>query len=142
VDNLPQSLTELRFFFDFNQPVDNLPSSLSSLALSNLFNQPLDHLPASLTSLSFGNFYHYTKAFNELAPDRYKYNAKHFGQCLFDKVLWFITSFFFFVFPLTHPHSTPFQICKFYFILLIKFSLSVNWSPPTTAYWITAWYTF
>ena len=52
------SLTHLRLFYKFNQPlkVGSLPDTLTHLVLSRLFNQPVlpHHLPASLTHLTFG----------------------------------------------------------------------------------------
>ena len=79
IDNLPNSITHIKFVWDsaFNQPLDNLPMSLKSLVfngkskfnypLDNLpeflehletgssFNHPIDNLPSSLITIKFGN---------------------------------------------------------------------------------------
>lgn len=55
VDNLPKSLTHLRFGKKFSRrSVDHLPDSLTHLEFGEAFNQPVDNLPAGLISVKFG----------------------------------------------------------------------------------------
>jgi hypothetical protein len=61
INNLPDSLTHLRFYFHskFNQPINFLPKNLKLLFLGIDFNQPIDFLnsegfPSSLTILQIG----------------------------------------------------------------------------------------
>lgn len=54
---LPDSITRIMFDYEFNQPVDDLPPNLTHLTFGIRFNQQLDNLPPSLTYLAFGCFF-------------------------------------------------------------------------------------
>mgnify|MGYP003353196545 CR=1 FL=1 len=49
----PETLKELEFCCDFNQPVDNLPTNLLKIEFGSAFNQPVDNLPANLIKIEF-----------------------------------------------------------------------------------------
>ena len=51
--NLSNSLTHLRFGVWFNQEIHNLPNSLTHLTFGDYFNQDVNNLPNSLIYLSF-----------------------------------------------------------------------------------------
>ena len=72
VENLPNSLTHLKFGKHFNQPIDNLPPSLMQLELGDDFNQPIDNLPRSLVHLEFSQKSCFNKSINNL-PVSLKY---------------------------------------------------------------------
>ena len=59
IDNLPNSITHIKFVWDssFNHPLDNLPISLKSLVFNgwSKFNYPLDNLPDFLEHLETGS---------------------------------------------------------------------------------------
>jgi len=54
VDNLPKSLTNLKFGNNFSQEVVNLPMGLKELKFGNDFCQDVNNLPSSLLNLVFG----------------------------------------------------------------------------------------
>ena len=57
INNLPTSLTHLRFGFYFNQKVNNLPQNLTHLTFGNRFNQEVNNLPQNLRYLTFGYYF-------------------------------------------------------------------------------------
>jgi hypothetical protein len=54
VDNLPNSIIFLFFGYNFNCPVNNLPKFLQYLSFGGMFNQSVDLLPNFITHLTFG----------------------------------------------------------------------------------------
>ena len=59
IDGTIYKMTYLHFGFHFNQSVDKLPNSLTHLIFDNCFNQSVDKLPNSLTHLIFGDCFNY-----------------------------------------------------------------------------------
>jgi hypothetical protein len=54
VNNLPDTVTHLTFWFDYNQPITNLPYGLKYLHVGYYYNQPLSNLPDTITHLIVG----------------------------------------------------------------------------------------
>jgi hypothetical protein len=54
VNDLPDTVTHLTFWFDYNQPITNLPNRLKYLHVGYYYNQPLNNLPDTLTHLIVG----------------------------------------------------------------------------------------
>lgn len=52
LDNLPNSLINLKVLGDFNSTVDYLPPSITHLELGENFRRPIDHLPKALLHLA------------------------------------------------------------------------------------------
>lgn len=55
IKKFPESIKYLKFGCEFNQPIDNLPNSVTHLILGAAFNNPIDKLPNSITYLTVGN---------------------------------------------------------------------------------------
>ena len=54
-ENLPSTIKNLIFGWNFNQQVDNLPSKIKYLMFGKNFNQLVDNLPNSVKHLILGN---------------------------------------------------------------------------------------
>ena len=54
IDNIPDTVEELRLPFHFNYPVTHWPANLKYLDTHGLFKQPLDNLPLGLKTLEIG----------------------------------------------------------------------------------------
>lgn len=48
INNLPSTITSLKFGDQFDQPVDNLPPNLIFLEFGDCFDQPVTHLPSKV----------------------------------------------------------------------------------------------
>ena len=59
-DNIPKSVTSIKFGEKFNRSVDELPLLIKSIEFGRHFNQTVDNLPSSIESIKFGHEFNQT----------------------------------------------------------------------------------
>lgn len=68
IENLPDSLTTLILYFEFNLPLDNLPNSIELIELPFNYDKPIRNIPISLKKIKFDE-YDYLNWFTNARPD-------------------------------------------------------------------------
>jgi hypothetical protein len=69
IDELPASLTSLKFGFRFNQKINIFPPHLTSLEFGRSFNHEIDIFPSTLTHLVFNGIFNQRFKPNVLPPN-------------------------------------------------------------------------